>query len=115
MTTLLLLCTLVTGLADGDTFFLENDQTVRLYNVDTPEAWESDKLYEDARNSPYTVEEIQAWGRAVSDSVRSIVVGECVEVYEVERGYYGRSIVKVWLDGVYLNEYIRRRWNFPKY
>jgi len=84
---------------DGDTVRLANGEKVRLIGIDCPEAYESEKLFRDARRSGRDIATIQAMGRRASDVTRSLLLGKNVRVeFDDEmRDKYGRLLAYLWI------------------
>ncbi len=90
---------LVTKVFDGDTIRLANGEKVRLLGIDTPEMYESDKLYRDARRTGENIETIMAKGRKSYKFTRELVEGRRVMLeFDVEkRDKYGRLLAHVFI------------------
>ena len=93
----------VERVVDGDTLILrvaEVTYRARLHGVDAPETR-------------------QPWGPESTQTLRDLVVGSgpiTVEVPDIDR--YGRLIVKLYADGVYLNRKLVARgaaWHYTRY
>jgi micrococcal nuclease len=103
---------LVERAVDGDTLKLENGERVRLIGIDTPEKFESAKLYRDSQKSGQDVKTIQALGKRASNFTRDLVEGKRVRLeFDVEkRDKYKRLLAYVYLkDGTFVNAEIVRQ------
>jgi len=103
---------LVTRVIDGDTLKLANGQRVRLIGVDTPEVYESVKLYRDAQRSGQDIAAIKALGKRSSKFTRDLVQGKAGRLeFDVEKkDKYGRLLAYVYLeDGTFVNAEIVRQ------
>jgi micrococcal nuclease len=91
---------LVVRVNDGDTFTLQNGERVRLIGIDTPEYWESDKLYRDAQRTGQSIRAIQEMGKRAYKFTRQLVEGKRVrlEFDSEKRDKYGRLLAYVYLD-----------------
>lgn len=93
---------MVTGVADGDTLYVNVDGhsiRIRLAQIDAPE-------------------KAQAFGRRSEQSLRALVGKRQVELAWKSLDRYGRPIAKVWVDGLDVNaEQVRRglAWVFRRY
>ena len=92
----------VVRVKDGDTLVLNlagQDEDVRLIGVDTPEKFESDKLYRDDADSPLRADEIQALGEGASRFAEDLLEGETVylEPGLEPRDRYGRLLAYLYL------------------
>ncbi len=97
---------LVVRAVDGDTLKLENGERVRLIGIDTPEVYESTKLYRDSKKSGQDIKAIQALGKRSSGFTRDLVEGKRVRLeFDVEkRDKYQRLLAYVYLkDGIFVN------------
>ena len=97
---------LVARVVDGDTLKLENGQRVRLIGIDTPEVFESVKLYRDSQKSGQDIKTIQALGKRSSKFTRDLVEGKRVRLeFDVEKqDKYKRLLAYVYLkDGTFVN------------
>ncbi|HUS60284.1 MAG TPA: thermonuclease family protein [Nevskiaceae bacterium] len=87
----------VTKVIDGDTIQLENGKTLRYIGIDTPETVHPSKP-------------IQCYGKEASDKNKQLVESKEIEiekdVSEVDK--YGRLLRYVWVEGVFVNEYLVR-------
>jgi len=88
---------LVTKVFDGDTLRLANGEKVRLLGIDTPEMYESDKLFRDAQETRQDIRTIMAMGRESYKFTRELVEGKRVRLeFDVEkRDKYGRLLAYV--------------------
>lgn len=92
----------VVRVKDGDTLVLNvggRDEDVRLIGIDTPEKFESDKLYRDDADSPLGAAAIQALGEAASRFAEDLLEGEVVylEPGKEPRDRYGRLLAYLYL------------------
>ncbi len=89
----------VTKVFDGDTLLLSSGEKVRLIGIDCPEAYESDKLFRDARRTHNDVEVIKAQGRQAKEVMVKLVQGKRVVLeYDLERrDQYGRLLAYVYV------------------
>lgn len=97
---------LVTKVIDGDTLQLETGERVRLIGIDTPEMYESDKLYRDARRSKEDISTIQRLGTQAFGFTKDLVEGERISLeFDVEKyDKYDRLLGYVYLaDGTFVN------------
>jgi len=97
---------LVVRAVDGDTLKLENGERVRLIGIDTPETYESVKLYRDSQKSGQDIKTIQALGKRASNFTRGLVEGKRVRLeFDLEkRDRYKRLLAYVYLkDGTFVN------------
>lgn len=90
---------LVTKVFDGDTLRLANGEKVRLLCIDTPEMYESDKLFRDAQRTGEDIETIMARGRESYKFTKKLVEGRRVMLeFDVEkRDKYGRLLAHVFI------------------
>ena len=91
---------------DGDTVKLSNRERVRLIGIDTPEVYESEKLYRDASRSHKDIRAIQEMGRRASRFVKELIDGKTVrlEFDAQRRDRYGRLLAYLYLeDGTFVN------------
>jgi len=97
---------MVVRAVDGDTLKLENGERVRLIGIDTPEVYESTKLYRDSKKSGQDIKTIQALGKRSSGFTKNLVEGKRVRLeFDVEkRDKYKRLLAYVYLkDGTFVN------------
>lgn len=91
---------IVTGVADGDTFYLGGQSSrMRLAQIDSPE-----------KEQPY--------GRRAEQSLRDLIGKRQVTVEWSEKDIHGRPVVQVWVNGIDVNaEQVRRgyAWAYPQY
>ena len=89
----------VTKVFDGDTVLLSDGEKVRLIGIDCPEAYESEKLFRDARRTHRDVALIQAQGRQAKEVAVRLVRGKRVILeYDLERrDRYGRLLAYVYI------------------
>jgi micrococcal nuclease len=87
--------TLVVRVVDGDTIEIENGKRVRLIGIDAPETVHP--------NQP-----VACFGREASEHVKQLLQGKIVllakDISETDR--YGRLLRYVWLDELFVNEYL---------
>lgn len=94
---------------DGDTFELESGEKVRLLGIDTPEKYESKKLYSDAERSGQDKKTILKLGELASEYAQNLVSNKKIRLvpepnYE-NKDQYGRLLRYVYLeDGTDLNK-----------
>ena len=90
---------LVTKVFDGDTLRLVNGEKVRLLGIDSPEMYESDKLFRDAQRTGGDIETIMARGRESYKFTKKLVEGRRVKLeFDVEkRDKYGRLLAHVFI------------------
>jgi micrococcal nuclease len=93
---------IVKKVLDGDTFLLDNGEKVRLLGIDTPEAYDSDKLDRDADRTGQDKETVKKFGELSSDYVRELAEGKKVilkkEVGYENRDKHGRLLRYVYLE-----------------
>jgi len=84
----------------GDTVKLANGEKVRLIGIDTPEAYESDKLFRESRRSGMKVAEIMRQGQRASSFTRELLLGKRIRVeYDIEKkDKYGRTLAYIWFE-----------------
>ena len=100
---------LVKKVIDGDTIILSNGEKVRFIGIDTPELYESDKLYHDSRRSGVPVKRISQMGKLSHEFTRKACDQKYVRLeFDNERyDKYGRVLAFIFLeDGRMLNEMI---------
>jgi micrococcal nuclease len=103
---------LVVKAIDGDTLKLEDGKRVRLIGIDTPETYESAKLYRDSQRSGQDIKTIKALGKKATDFTRDLVEGKRVRLeFDLEkRDKYNRLLAYVYLkDGTFVNAEIIRQ------
>lgn len=92
-----LLSVKVTRVVDGDTIAVENNQTVRYIGIDTPETV-------DPRRS------VECFGKEASNKNKELVEGKLIklekDVSETDR--FGRLLRYVYVDGIFVNDYLAR-------
>ena len=90
---------LVTRVFDGDTIQLADGEKVRLLGIDTPEMYESDKLFRDAQRTGEDIETIMARGRESYKFTKKLVEGKRVRLeFDVEkRDKYERLLAHVFI------------------
>jgi len=91
---------------DGDTIQLESGERVRLIGIDTPEKYESDKLYRDSQKSGEDIKVIKELGERASQFTKKLVDGKRVSLeFDLEKyDRYNRLLAYVYLkDGTFVN------------
>jgi endonuclease YncB( thermonuclease family) len=85
--------TTVEHVVDGDTVKLKNEKTgYRLYGIDAPELK-------------------QPGGPQARIWLKNMLEGKTVKVEEIKGDRYGRKVIKIWLDGKYINlEIVKAGW-----
>lgn len=88
---------LVTKVVDGDTFEIESGERVRLIGIDTPETV-------DPRRP------VGCFGYEASNVTKGLLEGKRVKMEGdlTDRDKYGRLLRYVWLDNLFVNEYLVR-------
>ena len=88
----------VTKVVDGDTITLDTGQTVRYIGIDTPETV-----------SPS--QPVQCYGREASAKNKELVEGKTVELEKdiSETDKYDRLLRYVYIDGIFVNDYLVRQ------
>jgi endonuclease YncB( thermonuclease family) len=88
---------LVTKAIDGDTIEIEGGERVRLIGVDTPETV-------DPRRP------VGCFGKEASNVTKSLVEGKKVKMESdiTDRDKYGRLLRYVWVNNIFINEYLVR-------
>lgn len=93
----------VVGVSDGDTInVLSKDNRLvkcRLYGIDAPESR-------------------QAWGQRSKQSLSDLVFKKTVNVEQVDRDQYGRSVCRIFVDGIDVNKTQLQRgmaWWYKRY
>lgn len=102
----------VREVVDGDTIRLPDRKRVRLIGIDTPEYYESDKLFRDAKRAGITPQKMSNLGEQSYRFTRKLCEGKDVRLeFGPERfDSYGRLLAFVYLpDGSMLNEEIIRQ------
>lgn len=80
----------VSNVVDGDTFdTTANEPRVRLDGVDTPERGEPG--FENAKRA-----------------LEGLILNKRVQIQTNSRGYYGRRIADVWVNGIHVNQEMKR-------
>jgi len=84
---------------DGDTVKLANGQKVRLIGIDTPEAYESDKLHRDVRRTGRTAQSIMADGKRATAFTSGLALNRDVMLESDRELYdqYGRRLAYVYI------------------
>ena len=91
----------VIRISDGDTVVVEElpnhqREKIRVWGIDTPEKFASEKLYREAKKCHTTPERIRYLGKLASKHAHSYLSeGEIVEVEKLGKGHYGRVIGKI--------------------
>lgn len=90
----------VARVVDGDTVILDGDERVRLRGIDSPEASDSGKLLEDAKNAEMDKEKVKALGTRAKDYAKGLLEGKKVKLeYEEQRkDQYGRTLAYLRLE-----------------
>src|SRR3989338_1163491 len=92
-------CTyLVTKVIDGDTFEIEGGEKVRLIGIDTPETV-------DPRRP------VGCFGQEASNATKSLLEGKWIrmETDITDKDKYKRLLRYVWINNVFINEYLVRQ------
>lgn len=91
---------LVIKVIDGDTIELENGERVRLIGIDTPEMYESDKLFRDVRRTGQDIRTIQKMGREAYEFTKQLCEGKKVrlELDLEKKDKYGRLLAYAYID-----------------
>ena len=88
---------IVTKVIDGDTIEIEGGQKVRYIGIDTPE-------------TKHPTKGVQCFGKKASEKNKELVEGKGVilekDISETDR--YGRLLRFVYIDGVFVNDYLVR-------
>ena len=89
----------VVRVIDGDTIEIENDITVRMIGIDTPESVHPDEN----KNTEY--------GNIASEYTSELLTGKIVQLeYDTElTDTYGRTLTYVYLDGEMVNEMLLQK------
>jgi len=89
----------VAKVVDGDTIALTSGKKIRLIGVDTPEVYESDKLFRDAKREGVSVAKIKARGRLASRFTKELADGQPVRLeFDIEQqDRYGRTLAYVFI------------------
>ena len=84
---------------DGDTVLLSDGEKVRFIGIDCPEAYESEKLFRDARRTQRDASLIQAQGRKAKAVAARLVEGKRIilELDLEKRDRYGRLLAYVFI------------------
>lgn len=87
----------VVKVVDGDTIALENGEVVRYIGIDTPETVHPSKP-------------VQCFGKEASEKNKELVEGKMVKLEKdvSERDKYGRLLRYVWVNGIFVNDYLVR-------
>ncbi len=106
---------IVKGVVDGDTIYVvykNQEESIRLIGIDTPESSTNDKALKDAERTHNSVQKITTMGKQAAKYVRTLVKrGDKIGIeFDVQkRDEYGRMLCYVHLsDGTMLNEKIIR-------
>ncbi len=94
----------VIKVSDGDTVWIWTKDgrkfKVRIWGIDTPEKFESRKLFRDASRCGVTPDEIKHLGRLASRKAKELLDRSWVRLKTRGRGYYGRVLGIIYLpDG----------------
>ncbi len=89
----------IAKVVDGDTVQLADGEKVRLIGIDTPEEFESAKLFSDARRTGQDIDTIKAQGKQAHEFTRRWLLGQTVmlEVGREKRDKYGRLLAYLYL------------------
>lgn len=94
----------VIRVSDGDTVWVRLDDgnrvKVRVWGIDTPEKFSSKKLTRQAEQCNVDPEEIVTLGKKASEKAREVLDGKEVTLVGKGRGYYGRYLGKILINGV---------------
>lgn len=89
---------LVTKVIDGDTIEIEGGKTIRYIGIDTPETKHPQK-------------ELQCFGKEASEKNRELIGGKKIrlekDISETDR--YGRLLRYVYINDVFINDYLVRQ------
>jgi micrococcal nuclease len=91
----------VIRISDGDTIVVQNlsnyqKEKIRIFGIDTPEKFKSEKLYKQAKKCGVDIESIIYLGKLASKHAHIYLYdGEKVKVISFGKGRYGRVIGKV--------------------
>lgn len=90
---------LVRKVVDGDTIELENGERIRLIGIDTPEMYESDKLFRDVQRTGQDIKTIQNMGREAYEFTKQLCEGKRVRLeFDLEkRDKYDRLLAYVFI------------------
>lgn len=89
---------LVIRVVDGDTIEIEGGQKVRYIGIDTPETVSPSKP-------------VQCFGKEASEKNKELVLGKRVKLEKdiSETDKYGRLLRYVWIDDIFVNDYLVRQ------
>jgi len=89
---------LVTRAVDGDTIEIEGGQRIRYIGINAPE-------------SVYPAKEIECYGREAANKNKELVEGKRVKLKKdiSETDKYGRLLRYVWVDDIFVNDYLVRQ------
>ena len=99
----------VTKVIDGDTLRLASGEDLRLIGIDSPEMFESNKLYRDAQNSGEDIRQIIAKGKRSWKFMEQLAQSKTIRLEFDEERYdkYGRLLAYAFLpDGTFINAQI---------
>jgi len=87
----------VVKVIDGDTIKLENGEIVRYIGIDTPETVHPSKP-------------VQCFGKEASDKNKELIEGKLVRLEKdiTDRDKYGRLLRYIWVDDLFVNDYLVR-------
>lgn len=94
----------VEKVSDGDTIWVRSDKgqklKIRIWGIDTPEKYTSNKLDKDAKVCHSSKSKIRKLGIKASWFAKKMLYGKKVKVKAIGRGFYGRTLAKIQLpDG----------------
>ncbi|MFA6190765.1 MAG: thermonuclease family protein [Sulfurimonas sp.] len=93
---------------DGDTIKFD-DMTCRLYGIDTPETYYTDKLYSDIDMCKIDENIMISAGKEAEKFVKNVIQNQALEVLTLGKDLYGRDLCIVkFSDGTSLNELLIR-------
>jgi micrococcal nuclease len=88
----------VTRIIDGDTIEIEGGKKIRYIGIDTPETVHPDK-------------EVQCFGYEATNKNKELVENKEIEIEKdvSDTGRYGRLLRYVWMDSIFVNDYLVRQ------
>ncbi len=93
----------VTRVSDGDTVWVRLDNgnrvKIRVWGIDTPEKFSSRKLYREADRCSVPAGSVVELGKLASERARILLSGKRVMIETHGRGYYGRLLGRIFVDG----------------
>jgi len=89
---------LVTKVIDGDTIVIESGEVIRYIGIDTPE-------------TVHPSEPVECFGKEASNKNKELVEGKKVRLEKdvSETDKYGRLLRYVWVDDIFVNDYLVRQ------